>query len=55
MKVDLTRYKADGSGTVTAMGHKAKPWDFEFEAGTGAQKIKYGSRYGTCQFLITPK
>jgi hypothetical protein len=55
MKVDLTGLKADGSGTVTAMGHKAKPWDFEFEAGNGARKIKYGSRYGTCRFLITPK
>lgn len=55
MKVDLAGLKADGSGTVTALGQKAKPWDFEFEPGNGARKIKYGSRYGTCRFLITPK
>jgi hypothetical protein len=55
MRVNLAGLKADGSGTVTALGQKAKPWDFEFEPGTGARKIKYGSRYGTCRVLITPK
>ena len=47
--------KPDGSGTVTALGRKGLPWDFEFEPGTGAWKIKYGSRYETCRFLLTPK
>jgi hypothetical protein len=55
MKVDLAALEANGAGTATAMGKNHKPWDFEFEAGTGARKIKYGSRYGTCRFLITPK
>lgn len=55
MKVNLAGLDANGAGTVTAMGKNHTPWDFVFEPGLGARNIKYGSRYGTCRFLITPK
>jgi hypothetical protein len=55
MKVNLAGLQPDGSGTVTALGRKGLPRDVEFEPGTGARKIKYGTNYETCRFLLTPK
>jgi hypothetical protein len=55
-KVDLASLKADGSGVVmTPRSPRSKTWFFEFEAGHGARKIRWGSLGGMCRWVFIPK
>ena len=51
--VDLAALKADGSGMVmTPRSPSRKTWFFEFEAGHGARKIRWGSLGGMCRWVF---
>jgi len=53
--LNIKSLSPDGSGKITVTSKAGKPWTYEFAAGNGPRRIRYGNEFGSCRYAWVPK
>lgn len=53
--LNVNTLQPDGSGRVSVKNKAGKTWNYDFEAGAGPRKVRYGNDFSACRYAWVPK
>jgi hypothetical protein len=53
--LNIKALQPDGSGRITNKNRAGKTWNYDFDAGAGPRKVRYGNDFSACRYAWVPK
>lgn len=53
--LNIKTLQPDGSGRVSVKNNAGKTWNYDFDAGAGPRKVRYGNDFSACRYAWVPK